>query len=142
MGWSRSLSSNGDSWPYRRVSLSRSWNRSQREGCTGGVGREVGLIQLVPAAVCSAASHSMGSFANNRKSEPGMGAPSSVMETGGEHYQSKLSSFIANSLEVTTQTVMAADRRSMRVSMTPVFNTASDARPIVSNPVIPGGARP
>jgi hypothetical protein len=69
-------------------------------------------------------------------------APSSVTPMGGEHYQSKLSSFIANSLEVTTQTVMAADRRSMRVSMTPVFNTVTDAKPVVSYTGIPGAREP
>ena len=47
MGWRSSLSSSGESWPNRRDSLSRSWKRSQREGCTGGHGREVGLIQFV-----------------------------------------------------------------------------------------------
>jgi hypothetical protein len=69
-------------------------------------------------------------------------APSSVTPMGGEQYQSKLSSFIANSLEVTTQTVMAADRRSMRVSMTPVFNTVTDVKPVVSYPGIPGAREP
>src|SRR5205807_2453053 len=38
-------------------------------------------------------------------------------------YQSKVSSFVQNSLEVTAQTVLSADRRSVRVSLTPVYNT-------------------
>jgi tetratricopeptide (TPR) repeat protein len=69
-------------------------------------------------------------------------APASMTPMGGEQYQSKLSSFIANSLEVTTQATMAADRRSMRVSMTPVFNTATDAKPVVSYTGIPGSREP
>jgi hypothetical protein len=68
--------------------------------------------------------------------------PASLTPTGGEQYQSKLSSFIANSLEVTTQATMAADRRSMRVSMTPVFNTATDAKPVLSYTGIPGSREP
>jgi tetratricopeptide (TPR) repeat protein len=69
-------------------------------------------------------------------------APASVTPMGGEQYQSKLSSFIANSLEVTTQATMAADRRSVRVSMTPVFNTVTDAKPVVSYSGIPGSHEP
>jgi hypothetical protein len=64
--------------------------------------------------------------------------PASATPMGGEQYQSKLSSFIANSLEVTTQATMSADRRSVRVSMTPVFNTVTDAKPVVSYTGIPG----
>ncbi len=61
--------------------------------------------------------------------------------SAGDHvlYESKLSSFIKNSLDVTTQTVLSADRRSVRVEMTPMFNTVSDARPQVSSSAIPGG---
>ena len=83
-----------------------------------------------------------------RGSTVGMGqtvsqsASSFVPATDGPQYQSKLSSFIANSLEVTTQATLAADRRSVRVSMTPVFNTVTDAKPVVSYPGIPGSREP
>jgi hypothetical protein len=55
-------------------------------------------------------------------------------------YQTKVSSFISNSVDVTAQAVMSADRRSVRLSVSPVFNTAS---PTVGpaqlvNPVFPG----
>ena len=70
-------------------------------------------------------------------------APSSA-PASGDHvvYESKLSSFIANTMEVTSQTMLSADRRSMRVSMTPVFNTATDTPPVVASPGIPGGSQP
>jgi len=69
--------------------------------------------------------------------------PPSVPSSGDRVVsESRLSSFIANTMEVTSQTVLAADRRSMRVSMTPVFNTATDATPIVASPGIPGAAQP
>ena len=69
--------------------------------------------------------------------------PPSVPSSGDRVVsESRLSSFIANTMEVTSQTVLAADRRSMRVSMTPVFNTATDAKPIVASPGIPGAAQP
>jgi hypothetical protein len=55
-------------------------------------------------------------------------------------YQTKVAAFVANSVDVTAQAVLSADRRSMRVSLTPVFNTASTAAaPVVTNPLIPGG---
>jgi hypothetical protein len=57
-------------------------------------------------------------------------------------YENRLSSFIDNSLEVTSQTVLSADRQTMRVSMSPVFNTATDAKPVVSSSVIPGAPQP
>ena len=57
-------------------------------------------------------------------------------------YESKLSSFIQNTMDVTTQTVLSADRRSLRTSMAPVFNTLTDADPRVSSSVIPGAPQP
>ena len=36
-------------------------------------------------------------------------------------YQTRVSSFVSNSLDVTAQAVMSADRRSMRLSVSPVF---------------------
>jgi hypothetical protein len=54
--------------------------------------------------------------------------------------QNTLSSFVKNSMDVTVQTVLSADRRSVRVSMTPVFNTVGkgNAPPVVTTPIIPG----
>ncbi len=53
--------------------------------------------------------------------------------------QNKMSSFVQNSMDVTAQAVLSADRRTLRVSLSPVFNTASSGPPKVVNPVIPGG---
>ena len=56
------------------------------------MGRAVGLIQLVVVVVVPigdwfwvwmAANHSLGSFAYQRKSGPGIGAPTSVMDRMG-----------------------------------------------------------
>jgi hypothetical protein len=56
-------------------------------------------------------------------------------------YQNRVSSFVANSLEVTAQAVLAADRQSVRVSLTPVYNPAAPAGPArVVSPVFPGSS--
>jgi hypothetical protein len=51
-----------------------------------------------------------------------------------------VSPFVVNSMEVTAQAVISADRRYVRLSMTPVFNTVTgvQALPVISNPLIPG----
>jgi len=80
---------------------------------------------------------------------PGMAAPSArtlpTSEAGpGDRvlHQTKVDSFVRNSMDVTAQAVLAADRRSVRVSVTPVFNTVALAgRPTVTNPSIPGAGR-
>jgi len=59
-------------------------------------------------------------------------------------YQTKVSSFIRNSLDVTAQAVLSADRRSVRLSVKPVFPTAAGMRagPVqVASPVFPGAPR-
>jgi hypothetical protein len=57
-------------------------------------------------------------------------------------YQTKLSSFVKDSMDLTAQAVLAADRRSVRVTVAPVYtppsNTAPTA-PTISNPILPGG---
>jgi tetratricopeptide (TPR) repeat protein len=55
-------------------------------------------------------------------------------------YQTKVAPFVSNSLDVTAQAVLSADRRTVRLSMTPVFNTVTGTQlaPVVSNPIIPG----
>ena len=53
-------------------------------------------------------------------------------------YQTRVSSFVANSLEVTAQAVMSADRRSVRLSVQPMYTPlSSDANPKVVSSVIP-----
>jgi tetratricopeptide (TPR) repeat protein len=55
-------------------------------------------------------------------------------------YQTRVKPFVQNSLNVTAQAVLSADRRYVRLSMTPVFNSTTGVRntPVVVNPTIPG----
>ena len=55
-------------------------------------------------------------------------------------YQTRVKPFVQNALDVTASAVLSADRRYLRLSMTPVFNTVTGARnaPVVVNPTIPG----
>ena len=58
-------------------------------------------------------------------------------------YQNRVQSFVANSVEMTAQAVLSADRRSVRVSVTPVFNTATATKPVqVVSPIFPGAPKP
>jgi hypothetical protein len=56
-------------------------------------------------------------------------------------YQTRIKPFVQNAMDVTASAVLSADRRSVRLSMTPVFNTVTAVRstPAVVNPTIPGG---
>jgi hypothetical protein len=58
-------------------------------------------------------------------------------------YQTRVKPFVQNSIDVTAQAVISADRRYVRLSMTPVFNTVTGVQtiPIVVNPTIPGVRR-
>jgi hypothetical protein len=59
-------------------------------------------------------------------------------------FQNKVRSVVANTLEVTAQTVLSADRRSVRLSLSPVYNTydTAPAGPVkLNNPVFPGSGR-
>jgi hypothetical protein len=51
-----------------------------------------------------------------------------------------VASFVKNSVDVTAQAVLSADRRYVRLSLTPVFNAATNvkAAPVVANPTLPG----
>ncbi len=51
-----------------------------------------------------------------------------------------MTSFVKNALDVTAQVTLSADRRTARLSLTPVVNTATTAQaaPVVTNPLIPG----
>jgi tetratricopeptide (TPR) repeat protein len=55
-------------------------------------------------------------------------------------YQTKVAGFVSNSMDLTAQARVSADRRYVRLSMAPVFQTMSSnqAVPAVTNPLIPG----
>ena len=58
------------------------------------------------------------------------------------YYQTKIASFVKNSLDVTAQAVLSSDRRYVRVSLAPVAvptAAADNGPPTVADPVIPGG---
>jgi hypothetical protein len=59
-------------------------------------------------------------------------------------YQSRVRSLVNSGVDVTAQAVLSADRRSVRVSMQPVFNTMDASKPVkVTSPVVPGaGLKP
>ncbi len=56
-------------------------------------------------------------------------------------YQTRVRPFVQNAMDVTASAVLSADRRYLRLSMTPLFNTVTSGRnaPVVNNPTIPGG---
>jgi tetratricopeptide (TPR) repeat protein len=55
-------------------------------------------------------------------------------------YQTRVKPFVKNAMDVTASAALTADRRYLRLSMTPVFNTVTTTRnaPVVVNPTIPG----
>jgi tetratricopeptide (TPR) repeat protein len=55
-------------------------------------------------------------------------------------YQTRVKPFVQNAMDVTAQAVISADRRYVRLSMTPMFNTVTGVQtiPVVVNPTIPG----
>jgi hypothetical protein len=55
-------------------------------------------------------------------------------------FQTKVSSFVGNGADLTVQGTVSADRRFVRYSMSPVFNTVTGAKttPFVNNPLLPG----
>ena len=56
-------------------------------------------------------------------------------------FQTKVPSLISNSADLSAQAVVSADRRYVRVSLSPVFQTVNrlQSGPVVNNPFIPGG---
>jgi len=56
-------------------------------------------------------------------------------------YQNKVANFMKQSLDVTAQTVLSGDRRSLRFTMTPQFTEGSTGGtgPVATSSVIPGG---
>ena len=55
-------------------------------------------------------------------------------------YQTRVKPLVQNAANVTAQAIISADRRYVRLSMSPVFNTVTGVQniPIVVNPTIPG----
>jgi hypothetical protein len=53
--------------------------------------------------------------------------------------QNRVASFVKNSVDVTAQAVLSADRRTVRVSLSGQFNTMSSGAPVVTHSLIPGG---
>jgi hypothetical protein len=58
-------------------------------------------------------------------------------------YQNKVATFKQQSMDVTAQTVLSGDRRSVRLSLAPEFTPASvsGTQPVVTSSVIPGGGK-
>jgi hypothetical protein len=57
-------------------------------------------------------------------------------------YQNKVGAFVKQSLDVTAQTVLSGDRRSVRFTLTPQFGPGVDnSKPSVPSTVIPGGRK-
>jgi hypothetical protein len=56
-------------------------------------------------------------------------------------FQGMVTSGVGNSVDFTTQATVSADRRYVRLSLAPVFETVTNVQsgPIVTNPLIPGG---
>jgi hypothetical protein len=55
-------------------------------------------------------------------------------------YQTRVAPFVTDSIDVVAQAAISADRRYVRLSMAPVFNTVTRVQtiPAFSTPVIPG----
>ncbi|HEY7311775.1 MAG TPA: hypothetical protein VH643_20600 [Gemmataceae bacterium] len=55
-------------------------------------------------------------------------------------YQTRVKPFVQNAMNITAQAAISADRRYVRLSMSPVFNTVTGFQtvPVVVNPTIPG----
>jgi len=68
-----------------------------------------------------------------------------VGRAGGEQFafQSAVPSSVTNSIDLMAQATVAADRRYVRLSLAPVFETVGRMQtgPIVTNPLIPGGGQ-
>ena len=71
---------------------------------------------------------------------PTRGVSKEVPDKDCTLYQTRIKPFVQNALDVTASAVLSADRRYLRLSVTPVFNTVKVApnTPVVVNPTIPG----
>ncbi len=55
-------------------------------------------------------------------------------------YQSRVRTLTSGGVDMTTQAVLSADRRTVNVTIKPVFNTAAASKPVtVNNSAVPGG---
>jgi hypothetical protein len=63
---------------------------------------------------------------------------------GREVYQTRVASFVKNSVDVTARAVLSSDHRYLRLSLSPVFGPVAGpaAAPAVVNPTIPGRGGP
>jgi hypothetical protein len=70
-------------------------------------------------------------------------APSDIAFAGQPAVSNKVSSFVENALEVTTRVKVAADGKSAKVQLTPVFQGIDriGTGPSYTNPVVPGATR-
>jgi hypothetical protein len=81
---------------------------------------------------------SLGVQVPTREPRPGDRSPSDVMA-----YQTRVSPLVASGTDFTAQASVTADRRFLRLSLAPVFQTVGKAgEPAVTNPFIPGAADP
>jgi hypothetical protein len=68
-----------------------------------------------------------------------------VGRAGGEQlaFQSAVPSSVTNSIDLMAQATVSPDRRYVRLSLAPVFETVGRMQtgPIVTNPLIPGGGQ-
>jgi tetratricopeptide (TPR) repeat protein len=71
----------------------------------------------------------------------GPAAPRSL-EKDRTLYQTKVASFVQNSVDVTAQAVITADRRHVRLSLSTSFTSVKPGRVTVISPVFPGGIAP
>jgi hypothetical protein len=87
----------------------------------------------------SAGTYSLGRYAGSPRRFRGKTAPDPADRTV---YQNKVQSFVKSAAEVTAQTVLSADRRSVRLSLTPVLAVAPGKAPAqVVSPIFPGAPR-
>jgi hypothetical protein len=66
--------------------------------------------------------------------------PNAIADNDRTLYQTRVKPFVQNAMDVTASAMLSADRRYLRLSVTPVFNTVTTTRnaPVVVNPTIPG----
>jgi hypothetical protein len=95
---------------------------NQQTGLSGGVG---GLGHATPANPAVA----------NHKTDPTKDTVT---------YQTRVEPFVSNTVDLTAQAVISADRRYVRLSLAPMFNVVSGVQsiPVIRTPLLPGGGRP
>jgi hypothetical protein len=95
-------------------------------------------VTEVSRSISGGAGSTLGRYAGSRRFR----GRSAVNPADRTVYQNKVSSFVKNAMDVTARTVLSADRRSVRVSLTPVFAGAPGKAPAqVVSPIFPGARR-